>query len=102
MQFTIFLKYLILCIKAFCNKNSNKQYFQVRKQERLNAVFMSHALSSWTQEPSWTWPGELPGPALTILHQSAVQGDLTDLQAAGARWAAACRLNAHDAALDPK
>lgn len=57
---------------------------EVRKMERLQTVIMSHELS--THEPTWTWSGELPGPALTILHQMAVQGDLTDLQCALARF----------------
>lgn len=56
---------------------------EVRKMERLQTVMMSHELS--THEPTWTWSGDLPGPALTILHQMAVQGDLTDLQCALAR-----------------
>lgn len=51
--------------------------------ERLQKVIMSHEMS--THEPSWTWNGELSGPALTILHQMAVQGDLSDLQCALAR-----------------
>lgn len=56
---------------------------EVQKLERLQRVFMSHEIS--THEPSWTWSGELPGPALTILHQLAVQGDLSDLQCALSR-----------------
>lgn len=42
---------------------------------RLHKVMMSHEIS--THEPSWTWSGDLPGPALTILHQMAVQSDLS-------------------------
>lgn len=57
---------------------------EVRKMERLQKVIMSHEMS--THEPTWTWSGELPGPALTILHQTAVQGDLSDLQCALARY----------------
>lgn len=51
--------------------------------ERLQTVMMSHELS--THEPTWTWGGDLPGPALTIIHQMAVQGDVSDLQCALAR-----------------
>ena len=59
-------------------------FTEVRKMERLQTVFMSHELA--THEPTWTWSGELPGPALTILHQMAVQGDLSELQCALARF----------------
>lgn len=56
---------------------------EVKKLQRLQMVFMQHELNS--HEPKWSWNGDLPGPALTILHQMAVQGDLTDLQCALAR-----------------
>lgn len=57
---------------------------EISKVEKLQMVLMAHEIS--THEPSWTWSGELPGPALTILHQLAVQGDLTDLHCALARY----------------
>ena len=56
---------------------------EISKVEKLQMVFMAHEISS--HEPSWTWTGDLPGPALTILHQMIVQGDLTDLLSALAR-----------------
>lgn len=56
---------------------------EVRNIEQLQMVFMKHELV--TKEPSWTWNGELPGPALTILHQMAVQADLAELHCAVAR-----------------
>lgn len=56
---------------------------EVNKIEQLHMVFMQHEIA--THEPSWTWNGELPGPALTILHQMAVQADLLDLHCVIAR-----------------
>ncbi|GBP95806.1 hypothetical protein EVAR_87935_1 [Eumeta japonica] len=44
--------------------------------------------------------GRGAGAAQTLLHQHAVQGDMSALQAALARFAAACRLNS-EAPLDP-
>ncbi|XP_030373043.1 BAI1-associated protein 3 [Scaptodrosophila lebanonensis] len=72
---------------------------QVRKIEQLQMVFMQHEVT--THEPSWTWCGDLPGPALTILHQLAVQADLSDLHCAMARYVAAAKLN-RSTPLDPK
>lgn len=72
---------------------------ELRKYERLFTVFMSHELS--THEPSWSWSGEVQGSALTILHQTAVQADLTDLQCVMARFVAAITLN-NRTPLDPR
>ncbi|XP_036671560.3 BAI1-associated protein 3 [Drosophila suzukii] len=72
---------------------------QIHKVEQLQRVFMQHEVT--THEPSWTWCGDLPGPALTILHQLAVQGDLSDLHCAMARYVAAAKLN-RSTPLDPK
>lgn len=72
---------------------------EVRKFEQLHMVLMSHELL--THEPTWTWSGDIPGPALTILHQMAVQGDLTDLQCVLAKFVAATKINRRTP-LDPK
>lgn len=72
---------------------------EVQKLERLQTVFMNHEIAQ--HQPSWTWNGELPGPALTILHQSAVQADLNDLHCALARYVAGVRIN-RSKSLDPK
>ncbi|CAH1171241.1 unnamed protein product [Phaedon cochleariae] len=64
---------------------------ELAQHERLCAKFVDHELRSCGRE-TWTWTGDLPGPALTILHQHAVQGDLTDLQTAMARFVAAARV----------
>lgn len=52
-------------------------------------------------EASSEWEGDLCGAAQTLLHQHAIQGDMSALQAAIARFAAACKLNC-EAPLDPK
>ncbi|XP_037880919.1 BAI1-associated protein 3 [Glossina fuscipes] len=72
---------------------------EVNKIEQLHTVFMQHEIA--THEPSWTWNGELPGPALTILHQMAVQADLLELHCVIARFVAAAKLN-RNTPLDPK
>lgn len=56
---------------------------EAKNMEQLQMVFMKHEVA--THEPSWTWNGELPGPALTILHQMAVQADLAELHCAVAK-----------------
>lgn len=69
------------------------------KLQRLHKVMMTHEILS--HEPSWTWNGELPGPAVTILHQMSVQCDLSDLQCAIARFIAVTQLN-RTTPIDPK
>jgi BAI1-associated protein 3 len=64
---------------------------ELTQHESLYATFVDYELKNWSRE-TWTWSGDLPGPALTILHQHAVQGDLTELQTALARFVAACRV----------
>lgn len=69
------------------------------KLQRLNYAMLAHEVS--THEPSWTWSGDLPGPALTILHQMAIQNDLSELQCAIARFIAVVQLN-RNSPMDPK
>lgn len=83
-------------------------YIQVRQHERLFGVLLAHevetmgaAAANAEGETSALFEGELCGAAQTLLHQHAIQGDLSSLQAAIARFAAACRLNS-DVPLDPK
>lgn len=59
----------------------NMQY--VNNLAQLQMIFMHHEVV--THEPSWTWTGELSGPALTILHQMAVQTDLLEIHYSVAR-----------------
>ena len=56
---------------------------EVLKLARIKKVVMAHELAK--NEPSWIWAGDLAGPAMTICHQLAVQGNLSDLQCALAR-----------------
>ncbi|XP_021695608.1 BAI1-associated protein 3 isoform X2 [Aedes aegypti] len=64
---------------------------EVKKFERLQTIFMMHELN--TYEPAWKWNGELAGPSLTILHQIAVQSDLSDMQISLAKLVAIIRIN---------
>ncbi|XP_049958589.1 BAI1-associated protein 3 [Schistocerca serialis cubense] len=63
---------------------------EIRQQQRLYAVFIGHELDRFSG-PTWEWSGELPHVAQTILHQHAIQGDVTELQLAAVRWTAYCR-----------
>ncbi|XP_075979118.1 BAI1 associated protein 3 [Anticarsia gemmatalis] len=89
-------------------RHDDDNWQQVRQHERLFGVLLAHevetagmAAASAEGECSAMFEGELCGAAQTLLHQHAIQGDLSALQAAIARFAAACRLNS-DAPLDPK
>ncbi|GIY76721.1 BAI1-associated protein 3 [Caerostris extrusa] len=50
-----------------------------------SGVFIQHELKQHFG-PSYEWAGDLPQPALTILHQHAIQGDITELQQTLCRW----------------
>lgn len=63
-----------------------QQYIQyVNNLAQLQMIFMQHQVATYEQ-PSWTWNGELSGPALTILHQMAVQADLLEVHYSIARY----------------
>lgn len=47
---------------------------ELTQHESLYATFVDYELRNFSRE-TWTWNGDLPGPALTILHQHAVQGE---------------------------
>ncbi|CAK1586198.1 unnamed protein product [Parnassius mnemosyne] len=93
-------------------RHDDDNWQQVRQHERLFGVLLAHEVETNILNnaqdrkegescASGSWEGDLCGAAQTLLHQHAVQGDLSTLQAAIARFAAACRLNS-DAPLDPK
>lgn len=83
---------------------------EVRQHERLFGVLLAHEVETANnlaaseaegESCSVAWESELCGAAQTLLHQHAVQSDMSTLQAAIARFAAACRSNS-DTPLDPK
>ncbi|KAG6459452.1 BAI1-associated protein 3 [Manduca sexta] len=88
-------------------RHDDDNWQQVRQHERLFGVLLAHEVETAANatgaegEASAAFEGELCGAAQTLLHQHAIQGDLSALQAAIARFAAACRLNS-DAPVDPK
>ncbi|XP_026316773.1 BAI1-associated protein 3 [Hyposmocoma kahamanoa] len=90
-------------------RHDDDNYQQVRQHERLFGVLLAHEVETANNSASEAegesctaaWETELCGAAQTLLHQHAVQSDMSALQAAIARFAAACRLNS-DAPLDPK
>ncbi|XP_067135056.1 BAI1-associated protein 3-like isoform X2 [Centruroides vittatus] len=58
---------------------------EVVEHQELLWMFIEYELSQH-QGPSSEWAGDLSQAALTILHQHAIQGDLTELQQAMCRW----------------
>ncbi|KAI4497086.1 hypothetical protein M0802_007832 [Mischocyttarus mexicanus] len=60
---------------------------ELRQQERLYTIFLDHEMNK--QGENFT--GELPLTALTILHQHAVQGDVTELQQVMIKWIASSK-----------
>ncbi|XP_041987245.1 BAI1-associated protein 3 [Aricia agestis] len=84
-------------------RHDDDNWQQVRQHERLFAVLLNHEIetAATNTEDGGLWDGELCGAAQTLLHQHAVQGDLSPLQEAVARFTAACRLNS-ETPIDPK
>ncbi|PVD39324.1 hypothetical protein C0Q70_01954 [Pomacea canaliculata] len=62
----------------------------VRQHEDLTCIFVEHELQKFS-DLSFKWNGELPQEARTILHQHAIQGDITEVQQAVCRWLAYSR-----------
>ncbi|KAL2736409.1 BAI1-associated protein 3 isoform X1 [Vespula maculifrons] len=65
---------------------------ELRQQERLYTIFLDHEMNKQGED----FTGELPQTALTILHQHAVQGDVTELQQALIKWIASSKHPAVD------
>ncbi|XP_052265684.1 BAI1-associated protein 3-like isoform X2 [Dreissena polymorpha] len=62
----------------------------VRQHEDLMCIFIDHEVRK-CKEGSYRWNGELPQAAQTIIHQHAIQGDVTPTQQAVCRWMAYSR-----------
>ncbi|XP_076331977.1 BAI1-associated protein 3-like isoform X2 [Tachypleus tridentatus] len=58
---------------------------EVAEHQELLSLFIDYELNHH-QGPTSDWAGDLPNTALTILHQHALQGDITELQQAICRW----------------
>ncbi|XP_048248797.1 BAI1-associated protein 3-like isoform X2 [Haliotis rufescens] len=65
----------------------------VKQHEDLMCIFIEHEVRKFN-DPSFKWTGDLPQAALTILHQHAIQGDVTEVQQAVCRWMAHSRQHA--------
>ncbi|XP_055945968.1 BAI1-associated protein 3-like isoform X1 [Argiope bruennichi] len=65
--------------------NEEDNWKEVVEHMELFWVFIQHELKQHFG-PSYEWAGDLPQPALTILHQHAIQGDITELQQTLCRW----------------
>ncbi|XP_059157162.1 BAI1-associated protein 3-like isoform X2 [Physella acuta] len=59
----------------------------VKQHEDLMSIFIEYELRKYS-EASYKWTGDLPQVARTILHQHAIQGDVTEVQQAVCRWQA--------------
>ncbi|XP_064617037.1 BAI1-associated protein 3-like [Liolophura sinensis] len=62
----------------------------VKQHEDLMCIFIQHEQRKF-RDASYKWSGNLPQAALTILHQHAIQGDVTNIQQAVCRWVAYSR-----------
>ena len=52
----------------------------IKQQRQLLNVFIDRELSKLGSQTNKEWSGNLSREAETILHQHAIQGDVTDLQ----------------------
>ncbi|XP_022652561.1 BAI1-associated protein 3-like isoform X4 [Varroa destructor] len=59
---------------------------EVVEHHQLLDIFIQHTLANYQKASEW--PGEVARAAQTILHQHAIQGDLSELQQSLSRWVA--------------
>ncbi|XP_045109688.1 BAI1-associated protein 3-like isoform X3 [Portunus trituberculatus] len=71
-------------------RSEEEVWAEVREHDQIITIFLLHELNKF-KENTVTWDGELSTAAQTILHQHAIQGDLTQLQQAMCRWMAVSR-----------
>ncbi|UJR38386.1 hypothetical protein I4U23_031055 [Adineta vaga] len=57
----------------------------IKQHVELLQIFIDHELNKFKGEKN-LWTGELSRDAETILHQHAIQGDITDIQRSMCRW----------------
>ncbi|XP_046403899.1 BAI1-associated protein 3-like [Ischnura elegans] len=74
------------------SEEEDDHWAQSRRQATLTHLLLSHQLRIH-RGPPCEWGGELPPVAQAILHQHAIQGDVSELQATAGRWLALCRLS---------
>lgn len=70
--------------------DEDDNWTDVRQHEDLISVFIQHEIAK-SQEHPMRWDGELSKAAETILHQHAIQGDITSVQQAVCKWMAYVR-----------
>ncbi|XP_032788446.2 BAI1-associated protein 3 isoform X1 [Daphnia magna] len=89
IQGRIHLK-LWLSTREDLGTSEEDNWTEIKQQEKLHCVFIDFEVSRFKNSPS-QWTGELSQAALTILHQHAIQGDVTVLQSHVVRWIAYAR-----------
>jgi BAI1-associated protein 3 len=55
---------------------------EIKQQEQMLSVFINYELAKQIDRKNREWRGDLCREAETILHQHAIQGDITDFQIA--------------------
>ncbi|CAH1794940.1 unnamed protein product, partial [Owenia fusiformis] len=62
------------------------------QHEDLLCMFIKYEITKFRYE-TFRWTGDLPQAARTILHQHAIQGDVTDAQQSACRWMAYSKMH---------
>ncbi|XP_055332947.1 BAI1-associated protein 3-like [Paramacrobiotus metropolitanus] len=80
------------------DKNQTNNLSDFLQHKDIITAFMKHEVKKF--KTSIEWNGELNELAETILHQHAIQGNLTDLQLAACTWIALIDIHVHVVRLD--